>query len=111
MTRSNPAIRRRYFGWMMILLCAAVVMVIAAAVAGWAVLRGSLPQLDGTHAASILSAPVTIERDALGVTTLHGSTRDDVAWGTGFVHAQDRFFQMDLLRRLAAGEGSALIGP
>ncbi|HXZ09524.1 MAG TPA: penicillin acylase family protein, partial [Paraburkholderia sp.] len=65
---------------------------------------------DGTHAAPSLSAPVTIERDALGVPTLRGATRLDVAWATGFTHAQDRFFQMDLLRRVAAGEMSALVG-
>ncbi len=46
-----------------------------------------------------LTAPVTIERDALGVPTVRGRTRADVARALGFVHAQDRFFQMDLLRR------------
>ena len=74
-------------------------------------LRASLPQLDGTHNAPLLSAPVTIERDSLGVPTMRGSTRLDVAYATGFMHAQDRFFQMDLLRRVAAGEMSALVGP
>jgi penicillin amidase len=89
------------------------VMVIAALliVAGWLTLRASLPSLDGTRTAALLAAPVTIERDALGVPTLRGSNRMDVAYATGFVHAQDRFFQMDLLRRVASGEMSALIGP
>lgn len=75
----------------------------------WLTLRASLPQLDGTRAAP-LSAAVTIERDASGVPTVQGRTRDDVAYASGFLHAQDRFFQMDLLRRVAAGELSALIG-
>jgi penicillin G amidase len=75
------------------------------------VLHASLPPLDGTYDAPALSAPVTIDRDALGVPTLQGGTRLDVAYGTGFVHAQDRFFQMDLLRRVAAGETAELIGP
>ncbi|WP_144151896.1 penicillin acylase family protein [Paraburkholderia sp. BCC1885] len=88
-----------------------VILIAAVAVAGRLTLRASLPQLDGTHGVPSLSAPVTIERDALGVPTLRGSTRADVAYATGFVHAQDRFFQMDLLRRVAAGEMSALIGP
>ena len=57
-----------------------------------------------------LSAPVSVERDALGIPTLRGETRLDVARATGFVHAQERFFQMDLLRRTAAGELAALVG-
>jgi penicillin amidase len=54
---------------------------------------------------------VTVERDAQGVPTVRGSSRLDVARVTGFLHAQDRYFQMDLLRRQAAGELSALVGP
>ncbi|MFC0398604.1 penicillin acylase family protein [Paraburkholderia rhizosphaerae] len=91
-----------------------MVLLAAAVLAGWLTLRASLPQLDGTHRAplsSSLSAPVTVARDALGVPTIEGRSRDDVAYATGFIHAQDRFFQMDLLRRVAAGEMSALIGP
>jgi len=95
----------------MTLLCALVAIIVVVATAGYMTLRASLPQLDGTHAASALSATVSIERDALGVPTLQGSTRADVAFGTGFVQAQDRFFQMDLLRRVAAGEMSELVGP
>ncbi|WP_109476503.1 penicillin acylase family protein [Paraburkholderia sp. C35] len=89
----------------------AVALLCAALLGGWLLLRGSLAQLDGTHSAPSLSAPVTIERDALGVPTIHGATRDDVAYATGFLHAQERFLQMDLLRRVAAGEMSALVGP
>ena len=73
-------------------------------------LHGSLPQLDGTQAIRGLSAPVTVTRDALGIPTISGATREDVARATGFLHAQERFFQMDLSRRRAAGELSALVG-
>ncbi len=110
MTRSSLSLRKRRSVWPLKLLGAVVVVVGAAVLTCWMLLRASLPQLDGTHAAA-LSAPVTIARDALGVPTLEGRTRDDVAYATGFIHAQDRFFQMDLLRRVAAGEMSALIGP
>nr|WP_321885165.1 penicillin acylase family protein [Paraburkholderia bannensis] len=92
------------------MLSVVVVVVAAGVLAAWLTLRASLPQLDGTRAAP-LSAAVTIERDASGVPTVQGRTRDDVAYASGFVHAQDRYFQMDLLRRVAAGELSALIGP
>jgi penicillin amidase len=112
MTRPSFSLRTRYCVRVLVLLCAALAVIAVAIVAGgWLTLRASLPQLDGTHPAPALSAPVSIERDALGVPTLSGRTRLDVAYATGFVHAQDRFFQMDLLRRVAAGEMSALIGP
>src|SRR6202007_1687608 len=74
----------------------------------FAVLRGSLPRLGGTLGVSGLSAAVHIERDARGVPTIEAANRLDLAYATGFVHAQDRFFQMDLSRRLAAGELAAL---
>jgi len=73
-------------------------------------LQASLPQLNGERLLPGLAAPVTIERDALGIPTLRGANRLDVARATGFVHAQDRFFQMDLLRRSAAGEIAELFG-
>ncbi len=74
-------------------------------------LRASLPRLDGRSAQAGLAAPVALERDALGVVTVTAATRADLAFGTGFAHAQDRFFEMDLSRRLAAGELSELVGP
>lgn len=73
-------------------------------------LRASLPQLEGTARVSGLSAAVTVARDASGVPTIAGANRADVARALGFVHAQDRFFQMDLLRRRAAGELAELFG-
>jgi penicillin amidase len=74
-------------------------------------LRASLPELDGERRVAGLGAAVRVERDALGVPTVHGQDRLDVARATGFLHAQDRFFQMDLLRRKAAGELAELVGP
>jgi len=90
-----------------------VLFVLALLAAGWLWwrMRASLPQLDGTLPLASLSAPVKVERDALGVPTITGASRADVARATGFVHAQDRFFQMDLLRRSGAGELSELFGP
>jgi penicillin amidase len=97
----------------LILIVALVVLVSgAAAVALWAraQLRGSLAQLDGRISVDGLSAPVDITRDALGIPTIRGANRLDVARATGFLHAQDRYFQMDLARRRAAGELAALAG-
>ncbi|HTO04378.1 MAG TPA: penicillin acylase family protein [Opitutus sp.] len=73
-------------------------------------LRSSLPQLDGTRNIPGLSASVTVTRDALGVPTIRAETRADVARAFGFLHAQDRFFQMDVLRRRSAGELAEIFG-
>ena len=91
---------------------ACALLFIALALATWfyVKMRASLPLLDGSVAISGLSAPVSIERDAQGVPTLRGAQRLDVARALGFLHAQDRFFQMDCARRHAAGELAELFG-
>ena len=90
----------------------AVVLVALAVTAGWVYvqMRGSLPQLDGEARCPVQRRPIVIERDGLGIPTISASSRADVARGLGFLHAQDRFFQMDLARRRAAGELSELFG-
>lgn len=85
-------------------------LLLALALGLWAYLRASLPQLDGARQAAGLGAPVSVARDARGVPVISGASRADVAYATGFVHAQERFFQMDLLRRVAAGELAELFG-
>jgi penicillin amidase len=92
------------------ILAAVAVLVLAPLAIVHAVLRASLAQLDGSRGAAGLSAPVRIERDRLGVATIVAANRKDLAYATGFVHAQDRFFEMDLSRRLAGGELSELFG-
>jgi len=87
-----------------------VLVVIVAGATTWLMLCGSLAQLDGELALAELMAPVQIIRDHQGVVTIHAENRLDAALATGFVHAQERFFQMDLMRRLAAGELAALFG-
>jgi len=82
-----------------------------AGLGAWLYLRASLPQLEGSHRSPLLSAPVTVARDADGVPLISGASRLDLAYATGFVHGQERFFQMDLLRRSAAGELAELFGP
>jgi len=88
----------------------AAVVLVGVAVAGWWSLRASLPPLDGDLLRTGVAAPVEIERDDLGIPTLRGASRRDLAFALGFVHAQDRLFQMDLLRRRPAGELAELFG-
>ncbi len=99
--------RRR---WIFAVLGGLLLIVVAAVGWGWWQMRGSLPPLDGERTVAGLSAAVKIERDALGTPTITGASRADVASATGFLHAQDRYFQMDLLRRRGAGELSELFG-
>jgi penicillin amidase len=73
-------------------------------------MAASLPKLDGNAAVPGLGSPVHVARDSLGVPTVAGSDRADVARATGWLHAQDRYFQMDLLRRRGAGELAELFG-
>jgi penicillin amidase len=89
-----------------IVLCLCLALLLAV----WFALRASLPRLDGQVPSPQLHAPVSIERDALGVVTIHAGSHRDAAFALGFVHAQERFFEMDLMRRAAAGELSELVG-
>ena len=85
-------------------------LVVLLVLLGWLGLRSSLPELDGEVLVSGIDATVTIERDAEGIPVITASNRRDLAFGTGFAHGQDRFFQMDLIRRQAAGELAELVG-
>jgi penicillin amidase len=98
-------------------VAAVVVVVIAAAFVAAAggygafVLAASRPLLDGTVRLAGLSAAVQVERDAAGVPTVAAANRLDLARALGFLHGQERFFEMDLLRRAGAGELAGLVGP
>lgn len=92
------------------ILLLAVACVLLMAVTTWILLQKSLPQLDGEVNVAGISQSVTIERDAAGIPVITAANRRDLAYATGYLHAQDRFFQMDLTRRKAAGELSELFG-
>jgi penicillin amidase len=98
---------RRLLGWAAMGLA---LLVAAAALAIYIALRSSLPQLDGEIAVAGIGAAAAIERDAAGTPTIKAASRRDLAYATGLAHAQDRFFQMDLMRRVAAGELAELLG-
>lgn len=102
--------KSRVLVWSKRILIAALVLLVLAIGAAWLYLRGSLAQLDGARQAAGLDATASVARDAHGVPVISGGSRADVAYATGFVHAQERYFQMDLLRRVAAGELSELFG-
>ncbi|MFZ5637982.1 MAG: penicillin acylase family protein [Pseudomonadota bacterium] len=84
--------------------------ILAVPVGAVAVLAIALPDLDDDVATEAVGAPVALRRDAVGVVSIEASSMRDAAWAMGYAHAQDRFFQMDLTRRTAAGEMSELFG-
>lgn len=86
-----------------------VIAVILPATAIYAALSLSLPAYD-TELKAEVSATVRVERDNLGYVSIHAPNRQDAAYALGFTHGQERFFQMDILRRNAAGELAALFG-
>ncbi|HSD17015.1 MAG TPA: penicillin acylase family protein, partial [Thermomonas sp.] len=90
---------------------ALLLAVVALALLATSLLRGSLPALDGTLDLPGLSAPVSIARDANGTVTIDAASEHDALRALGYVHAQERYFEMDLLRRVAAGELAGLFGP
>jgi penicillin amidase len=97
------------------LVAGILVAIVALLLAGFGLwlharLLASLPVLDGERSVEGLFAPVRIERDELGVPTIRAANRLDLARATGWLHAQERFTQMDLMRRQAAGELAELIG-
>ncbi|MBZ5547912.1 MAG: penicillin acylase family protein [Acidobacteriia bacterium] len=103
--RRNPALRILYYAFCVLL---------AALIGGlwWLVwiARSPLPQLDGSVSVHGVSAKVRVVRDEHGVPTIEAATLDDLFFAQGYVTAQDRLWQMDLMRRAAGGELSEIIG-
>lgn len=81
-----------------------------AAAAGYAWLRQSLPQLEGSLTLSGLKAPVEIVRDRHGVPHIYAGSVADAQFALGFVHAQDRLWQMEMNRRIGSGRMSEALG-
>jgi penicillin amidase len=88
----------------------AVAVIAAGAVAWWYIYR-PLPQIDGALSLPGLQQEVTVARDQWGVPHIRAASPKDLAEAQGYVMAQDRLWQMDLLRRVARGELSEILGP
>ena len=84
-------------------------VILAGAVAWWFVYR-PLPQLDGSISLPGLQQTVTVDRDAWGVPHIRAASVEDAAEAQGYVMAQDRLWQLDLLRRVARGQLSEILG-
>ncbi|HEV3306618.1 MAG TPA: penicillin acylase family protein [Candidatus Sulfotelmatobacter sp.] len=106
-----PASRRstglRIFLWLLL-----IVILLTAGVIGYAffVTRSALPQLDGNISVNGLSARVKVTRDGHGVPAIEAATLEDLFFAQGYVTAQDRLWQMDVMRRFGSGELSEVLG-
>jgi penicillin amidase len=96
-----------------ILLGLLALVVVAASALGGAFVyftRAAFPQTSGTLALPGLGAPVEVVRDRFGVPHIYADTTADLFMAQGFVHAQDRFFQMEFSRRIGQGRIAELFG-
>jgi penicillin amidase len=103
--RRRPALRILYYS-----VCVLLVAIIAAVWWLCWIGRSPLPQLDGSVAVPGISSKVRVVRDGQGVPTIEAATLEDLFFAQGYVTAQDRLWQMDFMRRAAAGELSEVIG-
>ncbi len=97
----------RILVWVLVVL---LVLAVGAAGYGWFTVQRSFPETNGTVQAAGLEQPVSVQRDASGVPTITAQTSHDLFFAQGFVHAQDRFWEMDFRRHLTAGRLSELFG-
>ncbi len=93
-----------------VVLAAVLVLLLLGLAGGWLYLRGSLPKTGGTVTVAGLDGPVEIVRDKHGVPHIFASTDHDAVFGMGYVHAQDRLWQMEMNRRVGAGRLSEVLG-
>ena len=105
-------VSRRSTGTRVVLWLLLILAMLTAGAVGYAyfVARAALPQLDGTIRVKGLSAAVKVTRDGHGVPAIEATTLEDLFFTQGFVTAQDRLWQMDIMRRFAGGELSEILG-
>ena len=85
-------------------------VIVVGSVAWWFICR-PLPRLDGAIGVPGLQKEVVVERDRWGVPHIRASSVEDMVEAQGYVMAQDRLWQMDLLRRVSRGQLSEILGP
>ncbi len=108
---SLPKSRRSPVARILLWLLLAVVSLVVAAIAyAYYVAHSALPQLDGQLRVSGISAPVSVTRDSHGVPTIEAVSLEDLFFSQGYVTAQDRLWQMDIMRRYGSGELAEILG-
>ena len=96
--------------WLGFGLLGLLALLVLAAGGGYLWLRQSLPQLEGKIRVEGLRAPVTVVRDQWAIPHIEAASLEDASFALGFVHAQDRLWQMEFQRRVGAGRLSEIVG-
>lgn len=99
------------FRWLVRLTLGLIVASVLLAALAWYFAVRSLPDYDATYRVQGISAPVQIVRSTENVPHVFGTTDKDVFFALGLAHAQDRLFQMTVLRRAAQGRLAEIYGP
>jgi penicillin amidase len=109
---TDVVVSRRSTGLRILLWLLLIVILLAVGVIGFGYFtaRAALPQLDGQLQVKGLSAAVKVTRDSHGVPAIEAATLEDLFLAQGYVTAQDRLWQMDIMRRFGAGELSEILG-
>jgi penicillin amidase len=109
---SDIPVARRSTRLRIVVWLALIVVLLAVGLVSYAYLiaRLALPQLDGRLSVKGLSATVKVTRDGHGVPEIEAASLEDLFLAQGYVTAQDRLWQMDIMRRYAAGELSEILG-
>jgi penicillin amidase len=102
--------RRGQIALLPLLMLLLVLTILAGGIGGWRWLSTSLPVTEGEIKVLGLAQPVTITRDAQGIPSIRAESEADAYFALGFVHAQDRLWQMDLNRRIAQGRLAEIAG-
>lgn len=87
-----------------------IAAIVALAVVRHRLLGAALPQTRGTIDVEGISAAVTVSRDRIGVPHIDAESMEDAAFAMGVAHAQDRLWQLEMSRRVAAGRVSEVVG-
>ena len=94
-----------------VLLALLAVLSAVALASAYVYLRQSLPKVEGEVPAPALKAAVEVLRDAYGIPHIFASNEADAAYALGYVHAQDRLWQMEMNRRIGSGRLAEILGP
>jgi penicillin amidase len=111
-TATGVPATRHSWGWRILFWLLAILLLLAVGVAAYAyfIARSALPQLDGSLRVKGLFALVKVTRDGHGVPTIEATSLEDLFFAQGYVTAQDRLWQMDVMRRFGSGELSEILG-
>ena len=94
----------------LIILIILILLIAALAIVGYVSIRSSFPQTEGVIQLPGLHAPVEVYRDSFGIPHIYAANSHDLFMAQGFIHAQDRFWQMEFWRRIGSGRLAEVLG-